>query len=110
MTQDILDRPTSAAGSARKYSTPPERLEALYADQREREWRATADRLEALRDSASAERRQIFPDGQRDEIKRGLVRGADGPGLRFQSLVKAREAGLDLIRVKDLQDRIYGKF
>ena len=75
MTQDILDRPTSEAASAREYSTPPERLEALYADQREREWRQTADRLEALRDSASAERRQIFPDGQRDEIKRGLVRG-----------------------------------
>jgi hypothetical protein len=112
MTQDILDRPTPEPVTAPTDDRLLDRLEAIHQRRQEREWRAAADQLEALRQSFLEEQREIFPPELRRSIQGGLVRGGDprGPGLRYQSLAEARENGLDLVRLKSLHDRIHGKF
>jgi hypothetical protein len=112
MTQDILERPTKSATEAPDDRKVLDRLEAIYRRNREREFHATAEKLEALRTRFKAEREEIFPARQRESIKGAIVRGGDprDPGLRYQSLAKARENGLDLTRLKSLHDRVYGDF
>lgn len=111
MTQDILDRPTTQPETARKDSAILERLEAVYRRQREGEWRATADRLEALRVRFAAERREILPADLRQSVKAEMERGEGaGPGLRYRSLAKAREAGVDLSRLRGLYTQAHREF
>jgi hypothetical protein len=112
MTQETLDRPTTAPTTARRDEKLLERLESIHQRNREKEWGAMAGRLQALRESFAAERREILSPEIRQAIQGGIVRGGDsrGPGLRYQSLAKAREHGLDLVRLKSLHDRAYGEF
>lgn len=112
MTQDILERPTSALATTREDELLLGKLEAIHQRSREKEWRATTDRLNALREEFAAEQREILSPEVRKKIQGSIVRGGDprGPGQRFQSLAKAREYGVDLIRLKSLHDRLHGKF
>ena len=112
MTQDILERPTSAPATTREDELLLGKLEAIHQRNREKEWRATTDQLNALREEFAKEQREILSPDVREKIQGSIVRGGDprGPGLRFQSLAKAREYGVDLIRLKSLHDRLHGKF
>lgn len=112
MSQDILDRPASAPTTAGRDEELMDRLEAVYQRNREREWRATADRLEALREEFTKEQGEILSSDLRRAIKGSVVRGGDpgGPGLRYQSLAKARENGLDFARLKSLHHRFHDRF
>jgi hypothetical protein len=112
MSQDILERPSSEPDVAGRDPKLLERLEGIYRHDREKEFRSSVDQLEALRGAFLAERNEILTPDLRRSIQSGIVRGGDpsGPGLRYQSLAKARESGLDLVRLKSLYERIYGKF
>ncbi|HEU0311226.1 MAG TPA: hypothetical protein VFR36_08420 [Sphingomicrobium sp.] len=112
MSQDILERPSSKPEVAGRDPKLLERLESIYRRNREQEFQGTVDRLEALRQEFRAEQDQLLSPDLRRSIQGSVVRGGDarGPGLRYQSLVKARENGLDLVRLKGLYERIYGKF
>ena len=105
MSQDILDRPTSAPTTAPADEELLDRLASIHERNRERELRQTADQLEALGDSYAAELRQAFPPELRESIRNKVARDRDsrGPGLRYRSLAAARESGLDLERVKKVQ-------
>lgn len=111
MTQDILDRPITKPETAREDTAVLERLEAVHRNNQEREWRKTADQLEALRERFAAERREILPPDMLRKIKTDVARkDPRGPGLRYQSLSKAREAGVDLQRLRDLYSRVRVEF
>ncbi|PDT85210.1 hypothetical protein [Sinorhizobium sp. BJ1] len=91
-----------------------DRLQAIYQRRQKDEWRATVDKLDALRQSFGEERRQIFPPALRDRItstaRGGRRDNPRGPGLRYKSLLEARNADVDLKAVKGLHDRAYDKF
>jgi hypothetical protein len=112
MTQDVLERLTSRPAKDRVDEEVLARLEAYYQRRREREWRETADQLEALRTRFADERREAFPDDMRARIARSVEESSDpqGPGRRYRSLAEARTAGLDLDRLKSIHDRAHSEF
>lgn len=73
-----------------------------------------AEKLDALRASYSAERRDIFSADQREAIRKAVKQQAtgrpNGPGLRYLSLAEAKRRGVDLARLKTVQDRLYSHF
>lgn len=111
-TQDLVDRPKTNREISREDRDVLYRLEAIHERNQEKEWRATADRLEDLRCAFSAERRANFPIGDLDEIKRGVRDQQEsdprGPGQRYRSLMTAKESGFDLDGMKDLHSKVYG--
>jgi hypothetical protein len=72
-----------------------------------------AEKLKALRASWSAELRDIFSADQRKAIRKAVQRQTtkrpNGPGLRYLSLAEAKRRGVDLERLKAVQDRLYGQ-
>ena len=111
MSQAILDRPDSATLKARDSTKPPERLEAIYRGQREREWRATADKLDVLRKTFAREFKEIVPKEIRRAARAGYVQDDPRePGRRYRSLAQIRESGVDLARLRGLYDRIHREF
>jgi len=112
MSQDLLERQISKPATTRADELLLDRLEAIHQRSRETEWRATTDQINALSEEFAAELREILSPEVHEKIRGSIVRGEDprGPGLRFQSLAKAREYGVDLIRLKSLHDRLHGKF
>ena len=72
-----------------------------------------AEKLKALRASWSAERHDIFSADQRAAIRKAVQRQVTerpkGPGLRYLSLAEAKRRGVDLERLKAVQDRHYGQ-
>jgi len=112
MSQGILERPTSAPTEAGRDGELLEKLETIYRRNREKALAETSAKLEALRQEFIAEKRDIVPDALRGLDRKDFTYGSDGrgPGLRYQSLAKAREAGLDLVRLRGLYDRAKGKF
>ena len=105
MSQDVMDRPTPTHSAAPANEELLDRLATIHERNRERELRQTADQLEALRESVAAELRQVFPRELRETIRSQVTRDGDprGPGLRYRSLVAARDSGVDLERLKKVQ-------
>lgn len=111
MTEEILDRPTTKPAKARADSAVLERLEAVHRRHQDHEFRMVADRLEALRGQVAAERKEILPPDLRRTVEAEMA-GCDprGPGLRYHSLAKAREYGVDLLRLRELYTRAHRQF
>jgi hypothetical protein len=72
-----------------------------------------AEKLKSLCTSCSAELRDIFSADQRKAIRRAVKRQTtkrvNGPSLRYLSLAEAKRRGVDLKRLKAVQDRLYGE-
>ena len=72
-----------------------------------------AEKLKALCTSCSAEFRDIFSADQRKAIRKAVIRQTterlNGPSLRYLSLAEAKRRGVDLERLKAVQDRLYGQ-
>ena len=72
-----------------------------------------AEKLKALCTSCSAELRDIFSADQRKAIRKAVIRQTterlNGPSLRYLSLAEAKRRGVDLERLKAVQDRLYGQ-
>ena len=88
------------------------RLQKRFGPDAERVLLKNAKKLEALRASCSAEWRDIFPVNQREAIRKAVERRTtkprNRPSLRHLSLVEAKKRGVDLKRLKTVQDRLYG--
>lgn len=73
-----------------------------------------AEKLEAMRASYSAERREILSADQHEAIRQAVKREAteqlNGLSLRCRSLAEAKRRGVDLDRLKTAQDRLYRDF
>ncbi len=89
------------------------KLAALYERDQERAWRSTASKLQTMHQSFSEERGRILSPGLREKIASAAKRSAGedrrGPGLRYRSLVEAKNAGVDLAALKALHSRAYGQ-
>ena len=108
------------------FRTASARLESISAEDRkmlarfqkrfgpdvERVLLKNAEKLEALRASYSAEQCDIFAADQREAIRKAVEQQAtewlNGPSLRYLSLAEAKRRGVDLERLKTVQDRLYG--
>jgi hypothetical protein len=110
-TSDRVERPTTATNRAAAKVT--EGLMAAFERQQKAEWRATMDKLEALRQSFEDQRRQIIAPDLREKIKSALKRDRRddprGPGPRYRSLIEAKNAGVDLPALRRLHDRVYAE-
>lgn len=69
------------------------------------------ERLRAIAASYSAERTAILTTDMakaiRSDVKTAAERDANGPSLRYRSLVEAKRRGIDLALLKSVQDRHY---
>jgi hypothetical protein len=112
----------------RSFRTASTRLQSISAEDRktlarfqkrfgpdvERVHLKNAEKLKTLCTSCSAELRDIFSSDQRkairNAVKRQTTKRENGPSrLRYLSLTEAKRRGVDLKRVKAVQDRLYGQ-
>lgn len=112
MTQDTLERPRVEPKLYGKDDRVLERIEALYAKQRESEFKQTVGKVEALREEFIAERNKVFAADLRQSIKGRLqAKGARAAeGRRLYSLLAAKEAGVDLERLSALHRDFHDRF
>ncbi|MDX0637816.1 hypothetical protein GOD58_05275 [Sinorhizobium medicae] len=91
----------------------PPGLQAFYERRQTDEWRAMVNRLDALRKSFADQRRQIVSPELRDRIANiasaGMQDDPRGPGLRYRSLVEAKNAEVDLNALKRLHRHAYSE-
>ncbi|MDI7860753.1 hypothetical protein MRS76_02190 [Rhizobiaceae bacterium n13] len=97
----------------RNSSAVPDGLRAAYKRHQKDEWRTTIRRLEALRQSFAEQRREVLSPKMRDRIVSTIKserQDPRGPGLRYQSLVAARDAEVDLAALRKIHDRAHLEF
>jgi hypothetical protein len=88
------------------------RFQKRFGPDVERVHLKNAEKLKALCTSCSAELRDTFSADQRKAIRKAVTRQTErlnGPSLRYLSLAEAKRRGVDLRRLKTVQDRLYGQ-
>ncbi|PTM94971.1 hypothetical protein [Mycoplana dimorpha] len=92
----------------------PDGLRATHKRRQKDEWRATARKIDALRQSLAEQQRAVLSPKLRERIvnaAKGEAReDMRGPGLRYQSLLAARNAKVDLPTLKGLRSRAHAEF
>jgi hypothetical protein len=87
------------------------RFQKHFASDVEKVLLKNVEKLEALCTSYSAENRNVFPAGRRDAVRKIVERQAtDQLSLRNRSLAEAKKYGINLKRLKKLQDRFHRQF
>ncbi|MEF0943751.1 hypothetical protein [Rhizobium sp. BR 362] len=101
--------------STQSDSKTPElqKLEAIHERHQNAAWRKNVERLEELRRSFSKQQSEVFSSELRDKIRTTIKadrsRDLRGPGMRYNSLIAAQEAGVDLLALKGIHDQAYQK-
>ncbi len=112
MKQDILNCPTSGPATAGRDGKLLAKLETIYRRNCEKSLLETFEKLETLRQELIVEKLDVLPPDLRRSIQSEVAICGDprGPGLRYQSLAKARASGVDLVRLRSLYNRATGEF
>jgi hypothetical protein len=87
------------------------RFQGRFGSEDEDALRVVVERLDALRAAGSAELSEIFPYDQRAAVREAVTElaSADSPrglGLRHRSLLEAKQRGIDLNRLRSVQNQL----
>jgi hypothetical protein len=89
-----------------------QKLEPIHERHQNNAWREKVQKFDELRRSFSKQRTEVFSSELRDKIRKTIKANHQsldlrGPGIRYNSLIAAQKAGVDLSALKGIHDHAY---